>query len=74
MAPHTPAYALGFLPRSPLYLAPYVPRGWLAGGARTQAEDVLTYANAVAALRCRALGARTAIPRRAEVEHLLASV
>ena len=48
--------------------------GWLAGGPRTQAEDVLTYANAVAALRCRALGARTAIPRRAEVEHLLASV
>jgi len=47
--------------------------GWLTAGARTQAEDVLTYANAVAALQCRALGARTAIPRRAEVEHLLAS-
>ena len=47
--------------------------GWLAAGPRPQAEDVLTYANAVAALKCRALGARTAIPRRAEVEHLLAS-
>ena len=46
--------------------------GWLAEGARTQAEDVLTYANAVAALQCGALGARTGIPRRAEVEHLLA--
>lgn len=47
--------------------------GWLAAGPRPQAEEVLTYANAVAALKCRALGARTAIPRRAEVEHLLAS-
>ena len=48
--------------------------GWLAAGARTQAEDILTYANAVAAMKCRALGARTAIPRRAEVESFLASV
>jgi len=47
--------------------------GWLAAGPRPQAEDVLTYANAVAALKCRALGARTAIPRRAEVDLLLAS-
>jgi sugar/nucleoside kinase (ribokinase family) len=47
---------------------------WLAGGDRAHVEDVLTYANAVAALKCRALGARTAIPRRAEVEQLLASV
>ena len=46
--------------------------GWLAGGIRTQAEDVLTYANAVAALQCRALGARTAIPHRAEVARLIA--
>ena len=48
--------------------------GWLAGGDQSHVEDVLTYANAVAALKCRALGARTAIPRQAEVEHLLASV
>ena len=47
--------------------------GWLAAGPRPQVEDILTYANAVAALKCRALGARTAIPRRVEVEHLLAS-
>ena len=47
--------------------------GWLAAGPRPQAEDVLTYANAVAALKCRALGARTAIPRRAEVARLMAS-
>ena len=47
--------------------------GWLAAGPRPQAEDLLTYANAVAALKCGALGARTAIPRRAEVERLLVS-
>ena len=32
-------------------------------------EDVLTYANAVAALNCRALGARGGIPTPDEVEH-----
>jgi sulfofructose kinase len=36
-------------------------------------EDVLTYANAVAALNCRALGARGGVPRAEEVEQLLAS-
>lgn len=45
--------------------------GWLGAGSRPQAEDVLTYANAVAALKCGALGARTGIPRRADVERLL---
>ena len=34
-------------------------------------EDVLSYANAVAALNCRALGARGGIPTADEVEHLL---
>ena len=47
--------------------------GWLAAGPRPQTEDVLTYANAVAALKCRALGGRTAIPQRAEVERFLVS-
>lgn len=36
-------------------------------------EDVLSYANAAAALNCRALGARAAVPTRAEVEQLLAA-
>ena len=36
-------------------------------------EAVLTYANAVAALNCRALGARAGIPRPDEVEELLAT-
>ena len=34
-------------------------------------EDVLRYANAVAALNCRALGARGGLPTRLEVEQLL---
>ena len=36
-------------------------------------EDVLAYANAAAALNCRALGARAGIPRQAEVDLLLAT-
>jgi sulfofructose kinase len=36
-------------------------------------EGVLAYANAVAALNCRALGARGGMPRREEVEQLLAA-
>ena len=47
--------------------------GWLGLGSRPQVEDVLAYANAVAALSCRALGARAGIPRIEEVERLLAS-
>ena len=45
--------------------------GWLLAGAAADAGDVLRYANAVAALKCRALGARAGIPTRAEVELLL---
>ena len=47
--------------------------GWLGAGSRPSAEEVLTYANAVAALSCRAIGARTAIPSRIEVDALLAA-
>lgn len=49
--------------------------GFAAGCLRApdgHIEDVLSYANAVAALNCRALGARGAVPTRAEVEQLLA--
>lgn len=45
--------------------------GWLAAGNHAPVERILTYANAVAALKCRALGARTALPSRAVVESLL---
>lgn len=50
--------------------------GFVAGCLRwpeAQLHDVLTYANAVAALNCRALGARGGIPTPAEVDELLAS-
>ena len=46
--------------------------GWLAGGDRAELETVLRWANAVAALKCRGLGARSASPTRAAVEALLA--
>ena len=45
--------------------------GWLRGGDAAEVEDVLRYANAVAALKCRGLGAREASPTPAEVEALL---
>jgi sugar/nucleoside kinase (ribokinase family) len=50
--------------------------GFAAGCLRApegDIEEVLRYANAVAALSCRALGARGAIPTQAEVERLLAA-
>ena len=45
--------------------------GWFQGGPDAEAEDVLRYANAAAALKCRALGAQAGIPTAAEVETLL---
>ena len=45
--------------------------GWLLSGPDAQIEDVLRYANAVAALKCRALGARDGIPTREEVAALI---
>lgn len=50
--------------------------GFVAGCLLTpdgDIEDVLQYANAVAALNCRALGAMTALPRAADVAQLLQS-
>lgn len=45
--------------------------GWLLGESEATVEDVLQYANAVAALSCRSLGARGGIPTAAEVETFL---
>ena len=45
--------------------------GWLRGGNGAEVEDVLRYANAVAALKCRGLGAREASPTPDEVETLI---
>jgi sugar/nucleoside kinase (ribokinase family) len=44
--------------------------GWLAGGAEAELEDVLRWANAMAALNCRGLGAQ-ASPTVTEVQALL---
>jgi sugar/nucleoside kinase (ribokinase family) len=46
--------------------------GWLRGDGAADVEDILRYASAVAALKCRVLGAREGIPRAAEVEAFLA--
>jgi sugar/nucleoside kinase (ribokinase family) len=45
--------------------------GWLEGDPGAEVERILAYANAVAALKCRALGARQGIPGREEVGVLL---
>jgi sugar/nucleoside kinase (ribokinase family) len=51
-------------------------RGGFAAGCLTMpegdVEEVLAYANAVAGLNCRALGARGGMPTRADVEQALA--
>jgi sugar/nucleoside kinase (ribokinase family) len=44
---------------------------WLREPDQPEVEGLLRYANAVAALNCRALGARTAAPRPHEVDTLL---
>ncbi len=46
--------------------------GWL-GAPDAPVTDLLSYANAVAALNCRGLGARGGLPTREEVEVLLAA-
>jgi sugar/nucleoside kinase (ribokinase family) len=49
--------------------------GFAAGCLRApdgDIEDVLLYANAVAALNCRALGAQAAMPTPDEVDRLMA--
>lgn len=46
---------------------------WLATPVDPEVVELLRYANAVAALNCRAVGAQTAAPRRDEVEALLRS-
>jgi sulfofructose kinase len=45
--------------------------GWLRQEDRAELEEILTYATAAAALKCRALGARQAIPSEGEIEALL---
>jgi len=44
---------------------------WLHGGDATEVEDALRWANAVAALKCRGLGARTSTPTLTELRAFL---
>lgn len=45
--------------------------GYLAAGPEADVADVLTFATAVAALKCRSLGARHGLPRPSDVEQFL---
>ena len=45
--------------------------GYLASGPEADVADVLTFATAVAALKCRSLGARHGLPRPSDVEQFL---
>lgn len=45
--------------------------GWLHGGPSAELEEALRWANAVAALKCRGLGARTTCPSLAELHAFL---
>lgn len=45
--------------------------GYLQGGQEADVADVLTFATAVAALKCRSLGARDGLPRGSDVELFL---
>ncbi|MEP7116052.1 MAG: PfkB family carbohydrate kinase [Acidobacteriota bacterium] len=47
--------------------------GWLHGGESAELEEVLRWANAVAALKCRGHGARSACPTLAELHAFLTS-
>lgn len=47
--------------------------GWLRGGEGAGLAQAMRYASAAAALNCRGLGARGALPTRAEVDDLLHS-
>jgi sulfofructose kinase len=55
-----------------LFRAGFIAR-WLGNPVHPDVGDMLRYANAVAALNCRAVGAQTAAPRPAEVEALLST-
>lgn len=45
---------------------------WVHGGEATEVEDALRWANAVAAMKCRGLGARTTTPTLTELRTFLA--
>ncbi len=69
--PAFPVHAIDSTGAGDVFRAGFI-AGWLKDGDDAEIEEVLRYANAAAALKCRGLGARAAIPRAAEVEALLA--
>ncbi len=69
--PAFPVHAIDSTGAGDVFRAGFI-AGWLKGGDQATLEEVLRYANATAALKCRGLGARAAIPRAAEVDALLA--
>ena len=71
----TPAFAVDVVDTTgagDMFRAGFI-AGWLAGGETADLGTVLRWANAVAALKCRGLGARTASPTAAEVHALLSA-
>lgn len=70
---HTPAFRVDVVDTTgagDAFRAGFI-AGWLQHGQGAPAAAVLRYASAVAALKCRALGAQTSLPRRDEVDALL---
>ena len=71
---HTPAFRVPVVDSTgagDVFRAGFV-AGWLTGGETADLDVALRWANAAAALKCRALGARTASPRLTELHALLA--
>lgn len=70
---HTPAFPVTVVDSTgagDVFRAGFI-AAWLHGGDATEVEDALRWANAVAALKCRGLGARTTAPTLAELRHVL---
>jgi sugar/nucleoside kinase (ribokinase family) len=72
---HVPAFTIDAIDTTgagDLFRAGLIAR-WLIEPGTPEVRDLLRYANAVAALNCRGVGAWTAAPRRSDVESLLKS-
>lgn len=72
---HTPAYRVAVVDTTgagDVFRAGFI-ASWLHQGDGATLEEALTWANAVAALKCRGLGARAATPTLAELHAFLAS-
>jgi sugar/nucleoside kinase (ribokinase family) len=71
---HTPAYRVPVVDTTgagDVFRAGFI-AAWIHGGAAAEVEEALRWANAVAALKCRGLGARTTTPTLPELRDFLA--